>query len=323
MVLLVSAAGESVAIVVVTYNSAALLADLIASLPAGLGEVPYHLIFADNASADDSVAVARRLAPAATVLEVGRNAGYAAGINAGLKAAGIYAAAGGGPEPTAILILNPDVRLAPGCVPALIAALRQPHTGLAVPRLVDRHGVRIDSQRREPALFRTLADALLGARRAGRLPGVGEVVTGEDHYRRETFTDWAEGSTLLVSAECWRACGPWDESYFLYSEETDFALRARDAGFGTRYTPNAHAVHLEGESGQSPALWALLNLNRVRLYRKRHGAVRTRFYWAVLVLREASRALLGKATSRTALRALLSPRIMRAPAGPDLVSRLG
>jgi len=83
MVLLVSAAGESVAIVVVTYNSAALLADLIASLPAGLGEVPYHLIFADNASADDSVAVARRLAPAATVLEVGRNAGYAAGINAG------------------------------------------------------------------------------------------------------------------------------------------------------------------------------------------------------------------------------------------------
>jgi GT2 family glycosyltransferase len=42
---------------------------------------------------------------------------------------------------------------------------------------------------------------------------------------------------MLISADCARACGPWDESFFLYSEETDFALRAGDLGFATAFVP--------------------------------------------------------------------------------------
>ena len=70
--------------------------------------------------------------------------------------------------------------------------------------------------------------------------------------------DWAEGSTQLVSRACLDACGPWDESFFLYSEETDFHLRAGARGFGVQYVAAAQAVHLEGDSGTSPRLWALL-----------------------------------------------------------------
>lgn len=309
-----TAARVAVAVVIVTYNSSRLLPELIASLPAGMGDLAWQLIVVDNDSSDDSVAVARHLAPNATIVETGRNAGYAAGINAGVAAA---------PPHSYILILNPDVRLLPDCVPALIAALDKPGTGLAAPHLIDREGVRIDTQRREPSIIRTLADALLGARRAGKIAGLGEVVTDEDRYQRETLVDWAEGSTLLVSKACWDACGPWDESFFLYSEETDFALRSRDAGYATRYTPTAHAIHLEGDSGQSPALWALLNLNRVRLYRRRHGVVLGALYWAVLVMREGSRALLGRPVNRAAIRALLSPSKMRATTGPDLLRTLG
>jgi GT2 family glycosyltransferase len=305
---------EFVAVVVVAYNSSSLLPDLIASLQGGMGNLKWHLVVVDNASADDSVQQVRRLAPQATVVETGRNGGYAAGINAGVAAA---------PEHSCILILNPDVRLLPGCVPALVTALRKPGTGVAVPRLIDGEGVRIDTQRREPTITRTLADAALGARRAGKIGRLGEVVTYEESYQREITVDWAEGSTLLVSKACWNACGPWDESFFLYSEETDFALRSRDRGFAIRYTPSAHAVHLEGDSGQSPALWALLNINRVRLYKRRNGAMLGGLYWSALVLREGSRALLGRPISRAAVRALLSPSKMRATAGPELVSRLG
>lgn len=309
-----ASASDTVAVVVVTYNSSRLLPDLIASLPSGMGDLKWQLVIVDNASSDDSVAQSRRLAPQAIVVETGRNAGYAAGINAGVAAA---------PPHGYVLVLNPDVRLLPGCVPALIAALNRPGTGLAAPHLIDREGIRIDTQRREPSIVRTLADALLGARRAGKIAGLGEVVTDEERYRQETLVDWAEGSTLLVSKACWDACGPWDESFFLYSEETDFALRSRDAGFSTLYTPSAHAIHLEGDSGQSPALWALLNLNRVRLYRRRHGLALGALYWAVLVLREGSRAMLGRPVNRAAIRALLSPSKMRATAGPDLVRTLG
>lgn len=296
-----------VAVVVVTYNSERLLPDLFTSLDEGLDGATWRLFVVDNASADATVTTARRLRPDVTVVETGRNAGYAAGINAGVVAAPPY---------RALLVLNPDVRLCPGCVRELLEVLAVPGTGIAVPRLVDGEGQLIHTMRREPSVLRTLGDALIGARRAGLYPRLGEVVTDPRRYCEPAVVDWAEGSTLLVSAEAWRRCGPWDESFFLYSEETDFALRVRDSGLVTRYVPTAGAVHLEGGSGESPSLWSLLSLNRVRLFRRRHGRISTAAYWAALCLREGSRAILGRVTSRAALRALLSPRRLRELPGP-------
>jgi N-acetylglucosaminyl-diphospho-decaprenol L-rhamnosyltransferase len=300
---------QAVAVVVVTYNSAPLLHDLIESLDAGLTDVSWHLTVADNASADETVATLRQLAPEAGIVEMGRNAGYAAGINAAVKVA---------PPHSAILVLNPDVRLMPGCVGKLLAALG-PGTGIAVPQLVDGNCELIASMRREPTVLRAWSDALLGAHRAGRWPALGEVVTDRRRYADESATDWAEGSTLLISAKCWQRCSSWDESFFLYSEETDFALRARDAGLATRYVPTAQAMHLKGDSTRSPGLWTLLTLNKVRLFRLRNGPVRTAAFWTALVCREASRAAIGKATSRSAIRALLSPRRLREVRGPQSV----
>jgi N-acetylglucosaminyl-diphospho-decaprenol L-rhamnosyltransferase len=305
---------RSVLVAVVTYNSADLLADLVESLPDGLAGLGWELVFADNASADDSVAEARRVAPDAHVVSVGRNAGYAAGVNA--------AVAGARREHDAVLVLNPDVRLDPECVTRLALALDEPGVGIAVPRLRDSSGELIASMRREPTLVRALADAVVGADRAGRWGGLGEVVTDPSAYERRVATDWAEGSTQLVSSACWRDCGPWDESYFLYSEETDFDLRARDAGHVTLFVPEAGAVHLEGGSGTTPHLWALLVVNRVRLFRSRHGRVRTALFWFATLLREASRAARGGVTNRTAVRALVTPSILRHQPGPGFLARV-
>jgi GT2 family glycosyltransferase len=297
-----TAGTDRVAVVVVTYQSEPLLADLVASLGPGLAGVPWHLVVADNHSTDGTVATLRRLVPEATVVRLGANRGYAAGVNAAVAAA---------PPHTAILVLNPDVRLTPGCGRRLLDVLRVPGTGIAAPRLEDGQGALIPTMRREPTVLRALGDLLLGAGRAGRIPLLGEVVTGTRRYQLPATTDWAEGSTLLISAGCWRACAPWDESYFLYSEETDFALRARDAGFATRFTPAARAVHLEGDSRRSPGLWTLLTLNRVRLYRRRHGPLRTGCFRAVLLLRELSRAVIGRRPSRAAVWGLLRGRDRR------------
>ena len=231
---------DRVAVVVVTYNSAALLADLIASLPAGMAGTEWELVIADNASRDASIETVRRLDPGARVVEVGRNGGYSAGINAAVDAASPH---------DAVLILNPDVRLRPGCGLALVEALRRPGVGISVPRLENAEGELIFSLRREPTLARAVVPALIGAERAGRIPAWGEVVTDRRSYAVEGVADWAEGSTQMVSAPCWQASGPWDESFFLYSEETEFDLRARDHGFALRYVPSAIATHLEGGSG--------------------------------------------------------------------------
>ncbi len=300
-----------VAVVVVTFNSAEVVLGLLDSLPAGLGGVPSILVVVDNGSRDGTVELVRAAVPDAVVVPTGRNGGYAAGINRGSAEV---------PACTAVLVLNPDVRLGPGCVPELLAAMRRTGAGIVVPRLEDALGALISSRRREPTLPRAMADALLGAERAGRVAGLGEVVTDPREYEVEGPADWAEGSTQLISATCLAEVGPWDETYFLYSEETDFALRARDAGYATIFVPTAHATHLEGGSAGNPALWRLLVVNRLRLYGRRHGPVATAAFWAVLVGREGSRALLGKRTSRAALRALLSPRILRETPGPHSIS---
>jgi N-acetylglucosaminyl-diphospho-decaprenol L-rhamnosyltransferase len=303
---------ETVAVVVVTYNSERLLPDLIASLPPGLEGVDWQLIVADNASKDDSVGAVRRLKPDAIVVEMGRNAGYAAGINAAVAKAGPF---------DAVLVLNPDVRLTPGCVRTLLKVLKTEGTGIAVPLLKDGDGELIHTMRREPSVRRVLGDALMGAVRAGRYPALGEMVTDESMYTAERVADWAEGSTVLISAECWNRIGAWDESFFLYSEETDFALRAKDAGLATRFTPEAEAVHLEGDSKVSPALWTLLTLNKVRLYGRRHNRALGAAFWAALVLREGSRAVLGKEPSKLAAKALVKPSRLREAPGPDTVQR--
>jgi GT2 family glycosyltransferase len=308
---MINAREETIAVVVVTYFSERLLPDLIASLDTGLKGLDWHLTVADNASGDATVATLRQLAPSARVIAMGRNAGYSAGINAAVAAADPF---------TAILVLNPDIRLAPDCGQALLHTLRgSSRTGIAVPRLERGDGSFIPVLRREPSVLRAYGDALLGARRAGRYPRLGELVLGDTAYAADTAADWAAGSAMLISKECWDACGPWDESFFLYSEETDFALRARDAGFPTRLAAQARAVHLEGDSKQSPFLWTMLTLNRARLFRRRHGRLAFRAYWSALVLRESSRALTGNKASWRAARALLSPKTLKGRPGPDHV----
>jgi N-acetylglucosaminyl-diphospho-decaprenol L-rhamnosyltransferase len=295
----------TVAVVVVTYNAADTLPGLVASLPAGLAGLAYRLIVVDNDSHDDSVAVARRLAPNATVLATGVNAGYSAGINKGLAVAGEYDAA---------FVLNPDIRLGPGCGARLYAALSD-EVGIAAPLIRHENGTVAYSQRREPTVLRAFGEAVLG-QRAGRIPRLGETVQDEAAYRDPRATDWATGAAMLISAACLSACGPWDESFFLYSEETDYALRARDRGYLTWFVPDAEAVHLGGESRVSPRLWSLLTVNRVRLYRKRHTRPATALYWSAVLLRESSRALLGQPRARQATVALLrrsSPEQWRRP----------
>ena len=294
-----------VAVVIVCWNSAQTLPGLLDSLPDGLAGLRYQVIVVDNDSADDTVAVARRCVPDCLVVPTGYNAGYAAGINAGVAAADPY---------DAVLVLNPDIRLSAGCGARLHRELTG-EVGIAVPLIRHENGSVAYSRRREPTITRAFGEALLGER-AGRLRCFGETVLDERAYRTAGRSDWATGAVMLISAQCLTACGPWDESFFLYSEETDYALRARDNGYHTRFIPDAEATHLGGQSRVSPRLWSLLAVNRVRLYRKRHSAPATAMFRAALVLRESSRALLGQQRSRSAMVALLrgaSPEQWRTP----------
>ncbi|MFF3618276.1 glycosyltransferase family 2 protein [Streptomyces sp. NPDC002467] len=306
-----------VAVLVVTWNSAKVLPGFLTSLPEAMTGLDWRLVVADNDSADDTVAVIRSLAPDATIVQTGRNAGYAAGVNAALGAA-----ADREDGPRAALVCNPDIRMRPGCAKLLVDGLGAPvgdgdRVGISVPLLYEEDGrTLVHSLRRESSVTRALGEAVIGNRRAGRFPRLSELVTDSAAYERPTRADWATGALMAVSGDCLAACGPWDESFFLYSEETEYCLRARDRGFVTRLEPAASATHLGGDSQVSPRLWTLLTLNRVRLYERRHGPVATAAFRAAVLLRETSRAVLGRPAARAAAAALVRPGALRATPGP-------
>jgi|SRR5271165_1544372 len=287
-----------VVVIVVTWNSAAVIPGLLDSLPEAMGELSWSVVIADNSSSDDTLEIASALASDATVVELGRNGGYAAGINAGLRAA---------QAKKALVVVNPDVRFDPGCVEILVEELGNPTVGIAVPSLRDAGGRLALSLRRDATVRRALGEAVLGGGRAGRFESLGEVLTLPDSYRHSRDVDWASGAVMALSPACVAVVGDWDESFWLYSEETEYCLRAREAGYRVRYVSDARAVHLEGELDVDPYLWSTMSVNRVRLYRRRHGRLNSAGFRAAVVLNEALRSLAGRQSSRSALSALLRP----------------
>jgi N-acetylglucosaminyl-diphospho-decaprenol L-rhamnosyltransferase len=301
--------GRRLATIVVTYNSENVIADCLASLDAARDEVEQHtVIVVDNHSTDATCDLVERHAPQARLLRLDRNGGYASGINAGAAVAG---------DVDAVLVLNPDARLAPGAVTALMAAMALPDTGIAVPTVHGPNGSIDLSLRREPTVLRVWGEAILGGIRAGRFQALGEIVSRPEPYGAPQIVDWASGSAMLISRRCHDAVGGWDESFFLYSEETDFCLRARDRGWLVRYTPEASVMHIGGHGERTP-LRALMVANRVELFGRRSGAVRAVAFRAALVVHEALRSGRGP-HYRAATWALLT---RRRPIPPDEVTQL-
>ncbi|MFC5187693.1 glycosyltransferase family 2 protein [Actinomadura harenae] len=290
-----------VAVVVVTYNSANVLRGCLDSiLPGADGAALRAVVVADNASRDESVGIAKDAAATLPlqVIETGRNGGYSAAINAGTAVLDLD-------DLDAVFIMNPDCRFLPGALATLAGALAEDpdRRGIAVPRLSQPDGTLQGSLFRQPSVARVWMDALVGGRRSRW----GEKVIDPDAYTRAHEVSWATGAAQMHSVETIRRVGPWDESFLLYSEETEYALRAADHGLCTWYEPAAGVVHLGGESDSSPMLYSLLTVNRVRLFRRRQGTLAAVPFFVGIALGELLRALAGRRTSRAALAALLLP----------------
>jgi GT2 family glycosyltransferase len=280
------------AVVIVTYNSAQHIAGLLQSLPAAADGLSMRVIVVDNGSEDATVRIVRS-SPGIICIETGYNLGYAGGINVGRDYLGEYCA---------LLIVNPDVVLAPRAIRILFTALQdRTEVGIVAPTLIGPDGRRSPSLRRRPTLARTMGDALPGGRLARRPGWFTEMVWDKRSYRSRHAIDWATGAVLLISADCDKTIGPWDERFFLYSEETDYAARAWAAGFHVEYVPDARAVHRGGGSGRSDHLIALLAISRIR-YAEKYSRCPWA-YRAAIIIAEILRC--GKPGHRQALRLVL------------------
>jgi N-acetylglucosaminyl-diphospho-decaprenol L-rhamnosyltransferase len=281
-------------IIVVTYNSGRHIEKLLDSLPAAVEGLRTRCLVLDNNSSDETVSIVRSRNDA-TAIKASRNLGYAGAINLARTLIGSC---------SSLLILNADLVLEPQAIVALHKALEQPGVGIAVPMLLADDGSLYLSTRREPSVSRAFGEALFGARWPGRPGCLSETIRDRHAYQHPRDVAWAGGAALLISAACNDAVGDWDDGrFFLYSEETDFAARARRCGYGIRYVPTARARHEDGGSGRSSNLGALMAVNRVRYYEKYHRRPATSLFRAVVALHYLLRS--ADPDQRVALKSLM------------------
>jgi N-acetylglucosaminyl-diphospho-decaprenol L-rhamnosyltransferase len=251
-------------VVCVNWNSGKQLAACLASLAGtdrsrvALGRV----VVVDNASSDGSAA---GLDPGDLPLHVitnPTNRGFAAACNQGAR---------GGRSPY-VLFLNPDTRLEADSLAAPLTFLESEpgaDVGICGIQLVDEQGGVARSCARFPTPGQLVA-ASAGVDRL--LPGTfpGFVMREWDHQDSRRV-DHVIGAFYLVRRELFEPLGGFDERYFVYLEDLDFSLRARQAGWHSYYLATARAFHRGGGTSEQVRAERLVYLLRSRLqYARRH-----------------------------------------------------
>ncbi len=264
----------SVSVIVVSYNTSAVLRDCLLSLRR---EAPpdAEIIVVDNASDDGSPAMVQAEFPEVVVIETGRNLGFAGANNRGLAVS----------RGRRLLLLNSDTVVLPGALEAMAAFLdTNPKTGAVGCRLLNLDGSLQKSAYKFPSPARALAENLLLTAAFPNHPWVGDFRAWPHDRVRDV--DFVIGAALMVRREVLDTVGGLDEGFFMYAEETDWCRRMREAGWATTFLPHASVVHLGGGSSRAMPLRQFVESNRsaLRYIRKHHGPVGEGLYRAAMLL---------------------------------------
>ncbi len=267
--------------------------DSVFALPEVIADPGFaHVVVSDNGSADGSREFLReRYGERVTIVENGANLGFAAACNrAFAKTAAPYA-----------FLLNPDAELKPGALANIVAFMdAHPRCGIAGSRIYNYDGTIQESC----GEFDTWAGAFLRSSAWGELPPFRRWANGaklrDFHYDREHRVDLAIGAALAIRRTLLAEIGPFDERFFLYHEEVDFAKRAADAGWETWFVPASEAVHegMGSAKGQY-SVEARKQKSRRKYWIKHHGVL----WYAALVVALTGRYLLYLLAAGGAVRA--------------------
>jgi N-acetylglucosaminyl-diphospho-decaprenol L-rhamnosyltransferase len=232
-----------VTVIVVLYNSSAVLGRLLDSVRHAADRHSAEVVVVDNASDDRDASRRISMEHGARFVQLERNLGYGAGANAAFRQL---------EQPGEnLLICNADLEFDAGAIDELVEyASRHSGIGSVGPAILNSDGSVYPSARRSPSLRVGIGHALLG--------DIAPRNRWSQKYREESApssepreADWLSGACVLIPVERFERIGGFDEGYFMYFEDVDLGDRLRTAGWRNVYVPAARVTHLGGHSTQS------------------------------------------------------------------------
>jgi len=241
-----------------------------------------NVVISDNGSSDGSREYIReRYGNRITLIENRANLGFGAACNRAIERT----------SAPFVYLLNSDAELKDRALAHIVAFMQaHPRCGIAGSRVYDRAGNLAESC----GEFDTWAGAFLRSSAWGDWPALRRYANGaslrEWDYRTARQVDLVIGAAMAVRRDLFRTIGAFDERFFLYHEEVDFAHRARDAGYETWFVPESEAIH-EGRGsseGRDARVERRKHDSRRRYLIKHHG----KFWYASLAAAVAGRYVL-------------------------------
>ena len=219
-------------VVVVTYNALPWIEKSIESVQ------DEEVVVVDNGSTDGTVDVVRELFPQARLIER-ENLGLASGWNAGLAVVtGRY-----------FMLLNADAWLTDGSLARLVEfADAHPEAAVVGPKLLNTDGTLQRSVRGFPTMWRLSTEYFFLRKLAPGSQLLNAFYAGGFEHDEVREVEVVMGACMLVRREAVEQVGSLDESFFLFSEETDWCYRFEQAGWKVFFFPGAECVHVGGAS---------------------------------------------------------------------------
>lgn len=256
-------------IIIVNWNSGEQLLDCISSI------IQYHhnlvsaVIVVDNASTDDSPIQIRKLKDLPFQLQIianSENRGFAAACNQGAAMA----------KSEFILFLNPDTRLFDDSLIKPISFMQQPNNskiGICGIQLVDEKGNPSTSAARFPT-FQVMIGKTFSLHKIFPSVFPAHLMSSSD-LRESGVVDQVIGAFFLIRKDLFNQCHGFDERFFVYFEEVDLSLRAKQCGYLSYVLADVHAFHKGGGcSEQVKAARLFFSLRSRIFYAQKHYSSR-------------------------------------------------
>lgn len=213
------------AIIIPNWNGAGMIAECLESLRKQTLQT--DIIVVDNGSTDDSVKIIEEQFPDVQLIKLAANAGFAGGVNAGIRRA-----LDGGAE--AVALFNNDAVAEPHWLRELTDSLQgHPKVGITTGKLLRSDGKHIDST---GDFYSTWGMPFPRGRNQ----------LDDGSYDKAESVFGASGGASLYRAAMLDQIGLFDERFFAYYEDVDLSFRARLAGWDVFYVPGSRAYHHVG-----------------------------------------------------------------------------
>jgi GT2 family glycosyltransferase len=278
-----------ISIIIVGWNSKRYLEECLDSLSVASPSRTMEIIVIDNASTDGSADMVEANFPNVRLIRSSENLGFAKANNLGIRESqGRY-----------ICLVNPDVRVLPGCLDVLADYLDQnPTVGNVGPRVLNTDMTLQSSCRRFPTLWSNLCSAtgLATTLKNSRFFS-GEHMLFFPHDRT-LAVDVLVGCFWMLRSDAVKDVGPLDEGFFMYGEDVDWCRRCWKAGWKVVFFPGAEAVHHRGTSAAAQPVWSAVAQQRsvLHYWSKHHSLFGRLGIRSILFCRHALRYLFGMAS---------------------------